>query len=134
MAPRTQKSAVAALGLLLFMTGCSLSPLAKRTSAFSTAAVATAKDTANAYEIVEQTHHDSEVGALVTSFDTDGFHPEKILPFMPPKDMETRTRILDGLSRYAETLAYVSGDQPLSTVDDQAKALGTSLQELSKAV
>jgi hypothetical protein len=123
---------VAALALLALAAGCSVSPLARRASAFATAATAAAKDTTNAYALVEQTHHDAEVQAMVANFDTQGFDPAKIKPFMSPQDMEARTKILDGLSKYAEELAYVSGDQPMTDFDTQADAVGKSLQDLSK--
>lgn len=122
-----------AMAVLVLLAGCSLSPLARRTSAFATAATATAKDTTNAYALVEQAHHDAEIAAMVANFDKDGFHPETIEPFMPAKDMEARTRVLEGLSRYAETLAYVSGDAPMNDVDMQTTALGKSLEDLSKS-
>ncbi len=130
---KTLRLHVAALVLLSFLSGCSLSPLAKRTADFSSAAAATSIDTASAYQIVERAHYDTEVATLVANYDTDGFHPEKIKPFLKPEDQETRTRILNGLTQYAETLAEVSGDQPLADVDKQAAVLGNSLKDLSKS-
>jgi hypothetical protein len=115
------------------LAGCAISPLSKRTAAFSTAAVAAAQSTTNAYQVVEQSYYDSQVAALVVGFEKDGFHPENIQHFMSSKDMETRTRVLDGLKQYAETLAEVSGDQPLNVLDTQAAAFGKSLQDLSKS-
>lgn len=131
--PRKFRSAVVILGLLTVLAGCTISPLGRRTSNFSTAAATTAMETANAYEMVERTHYETEVAALVANYDRDGFQPEKIKPFLSVKDKETRTRILDGLTRYAETLAEVSGDRPLKEIDTQAKALGESLRDLSKS-
>ncbi|HVZ84885.1 MAG TPA: hypothetical protein VG893_14510 [Terracidiphilus sp.] len=116
---------------LVTLAGCSVSPMVKRASAFATAATAAAKDTTNAYALVEQTHHDAEVQAMIANFDKEGFHPEKIKPFMSAQDMTARTKILDGLSKYAETLAYIGGDQPMTDFDTQAEALGKSLQDLS---
>lgn len=124
--------AVAALGLLA-LTGCSVSPLARRAAAFAPAATAAAKDTTAAYALVEQTHNQTEIATLVSNFDTDGFDLDKIKPFMPPKDMEARTKVLAGLAQYAEMLAYVSGDEPLTEFDTQAAALGKSLQTLSQS-
>lgn len=114
------------------LAGCAISPLSKRTAAFSTAAVAATQSTTNAYQVVEQSYYDSQVAALVVGFEKDGFHPENIQNFMSSKDMETRARVLDGLKQYSETLAEVSGDQPLNSLDTQAAALGKSLQDLSK--
>lgn len=126
---------MAALAALLAcgLAGCSLSPLAKRAAVFAPAATAAAKDTTAAYALVEQTHRDTEMAALVVSFDSEGFDPDQMKPFVPEADMAVRTKILAGLAKYAETLAYVSGDQPLTGVDTQTEALGKSLQELSKS-
>ena len=123
---------VVALMGLASLTGCSMSPMSKRTAAFSSAAVATTQKTTQAYQLVEQSHHDSQVAALVLSFDKDGFHPSNIKPFVPPEDMKVRTRVLEGLTKYAETLAEISSDQPLTALDTQAAAFGKSLQTLSK--
>lgn len=123
---------IALLALVAMVAGCAISPIAKRASAFATAATAATKNTTDAYALVEQTHHGAEVQAMVANFDTEGFHPEKIQPFMPAEDMAARTKILDGLSTYAETLAYVSGDQPMTDFDTQSASLGKSLQAMSK--
>jgi hypothetical protein len=122
---------VVLLGITL-LESCAISPLSKRTAAFSTAAVAATQSTTNAYQVVEQSYYESQVAALVVGFDKEGFRPESIQPFMAPKEMETRTRVLDGLKQYAETLAEVSGDKAMSGLDTQATAFGKSLQELSK--
>lgn len=120
-------SAVLACGL----AGCSLSPLAKRAAAFAPAAAAAAKDTTAAYVLVEQTHQQQEIAAIVTNFDQDGFSSDKLKPFVDDEDMAARKQILDGLAKYAETLAWVSGDQPMTEFDTQAAALGKSLQSLA---
>jgi hypothetical protein len=130
---KTVLKIVAAAGILLVEVGCSLSPLSTWIAAFSTAAVATEQNTANAYQLVEHAYYDSQIASLVVNFDADGFHPETIEPFMPAREMEARTRILDGLKQYAENLAEISGDQPLNDLDTQAAAFGESLQNLSKS-
>ena len=122
---------VALIGLASF-SGCSISPMSKRTAAFSTAAVATTQKTTQAYQLVEKSYHDSQVAALVDGFDQDGFHPEQMQPFISAGDMKVRTVVLEGLTKYAETLALVSSDQPMTTLDTQAAAFGKSLQALSK--
>ena len=119
------------VGLLVGATGCSLSPLSKRTASFATVAVAATKDSASAYEVVERSDYDVQVASLVLNFDKDGFHPETIQPFLSSKDMEARTRVLEALKQYAETLAEVSGNHPLEEIDTEAAALGSSLQAIS---
>ena len=123
---------VVALIGLASLTGCSISPMSKRTAAFSTAAVATTQKTTKAYQVVEQSYHDSQIASLVDAYDQAGFHPEQIQPFVSAEDMKVRTRVLEGLTKYAETLAEISSDQPLKSLDVQAAAFGKSLQTLSR--
>ena len=121
----------AGLGMALLVAGCSVSPLVKNASKFATEATAASKDATNAYLLVEQEHYNAEVERLVTDFGTAKFDLNSIQPFMPPDEMEARTRLIKGLSAYAETLAVVAGDQPLTDVDTQAEAVGKSLKDLS---
>ncbi len=118
---------LAALALLALSTGCSMSPLAKRASAFATAATAAAKNTANAYALVEQTHHDAEVQAMVANFDAQGFDPARIKPFMPVEDMEARTKILDGLRQVCRD-AGVCERRP---GDDRLRHAGCSARKVA---
>src|ERR1039458_3389916 len=109
----------AGLGMALLVAGCSVSPMLKRASDFATAATAASKDATNAYQLVEQEHYNAEVERLVTDFGTAKFNLDSIQPFMQPDEMEARTKLIKGLSAYAETLAMVAGDQPLTEVDTQ---------------
>lgn len=115
----------------VFVAGCSVSPLTKRAVTFSTAATAAATDTANAYQMVEDTYYQAQVASLVVSFDENGFDPNSIKAFMPEKDMEARTEVIEGLHEYAELLAEVSGDAPVTALNTQTQALGTALQNFS---
>lgn len=117
--------------MVLLVAGCSVSPMVKKASDFATAATAASEDATNAYQLVEQVHYDAELERLVTDFGTAGFDLNSIQPFMKPEDMDVRTRLIKGLSEYAETLAAVAGDQPLTDMDTQAEAVGKSLRDLS---
>jgi hypothetical protein len=107
--------------------------MVKKASDFATAATAAAKDATNAYQLVEQEHYNAEVERLVADFGTAGFDLNSIQPFMPPDDMDARTKLIKGLSEYAEALAAVAGDKPLTDMDTQAEAVGKSLTDLSKS-
>jgi hypothetical protein len=121
----------AALSLLLLLSGCSVSPLSQRATAFSTAATATTLKVQNAYQLVEQSYTDAQMASLVDNFDTKGFDPSQIQPFMPSAAMQARTQMIAGLQQYATLLAEVSGKQPVTALDTQSEALGKSLQALS---
>lgn len=117
-------------GLFPLLTGCALSPLATRTAAFSTAATATINQTNSAYELVNQTYFDTQVALLVANYNRSGFDPSKIKPFLPPADLAVRAQVLQGLQQYATLLAEVSGNQPITDLETQAKATGSSLKTL----
>lgn len=117
-------------GLFPLLTGCALSPLATRTAAFSTAATATINQTNSAYELVNQTYFDTQVALLVANYNRSGFDPSKIKPFLPTADLAVRAQVLQGLQQYATLLAEVSGNQPITDLETQAKATGSSLKTL----
>ncbi|MGA2350219.1 MAG: hypothetical protein ABSF70_07295 [Terracidiphilus sp.] len=114
------------------LSGCAISPLASRTAEFSSAATATIAQTTNAYQLVNQTYADAQMAMLVARYDTAGFDADKIKPYLPAKDLEVRTKVLNGLQQYAALLAEVSGNQPISDFETQAKAAGGSLVQLQQ--
>ncbi|MGC2617406.1 MAG: hypothetical protein WA414_00105 [Acidobacteriaceae bacterium] len=121
-----------ACGVLLMVSGCALSPLGKRATAFSTAATATTLQVKNGYQVVEQSYYDVQVANLVKTFDSQGFEPGKIQPFLSEPDMKVRTQLLEGLQQYATLLAAVSGDTAVTALDKQSEAVGQDLTSLSK--
>jgi hypothetical protein len=121
----------AALPLLLLVSGCSISPLSQRATAFSTAATATTLKVQNAYQLVEQSYSDAQMASLVNNFDTKGFNRSQIQTFIPSDAMQARTQMIAGLQQYAALLAEVSGNQSIKAMDTQSEAVGKSLQALS---
>jgi hypothetical protein len=73
-----------------------------------------------------------QVERLVVNYDREGFHPDQIKKFLTDEDMGPRQELLKGLQIYAQSLAELSGGKPISTLDEQAKALGSQLQALSQ--
>jgi len=128
--------AVVLTGLVAALSGCSLSlslsPLAARTASFSTAATATIAQTTNAYQLVNQAYSDAQMATLVATYDTTPFDAAKIKPFLPAKDLEVRTQVLNGLQQYATLLAEVSGNQPITDLETQATAAGSALVKLQQ--
>jgi len=118
--------------LVLALSGCALSPLATRTAAFSNAATAAIRQTNNAYQLVNRAYSDAQVATLVANYDTTPFDAGKFKPFLPEKDLAVRTQVLNGLQQYATLLAEVSGNQPITELETQAKAAGNSLVNLSQ--
>ncbi len=127
--PRLHLPALAVFALAL--SSCSHSPLVLRTSAFATAATDTANNTEDAYELVEASFRDAQTASMIAHFDTSGFDPSQIQPFLPEADRKVRSDVINGLRTYAELLASVSGDQPSKDIDASAKTVATSLQSIS---
>ena len=130
---RQSARSLIACSLLAASLGCSLSPLAKRTAAFSVAATTATQQTENAYELVERTYEQAQVARLVRRYDAAGFDPATITPFLPEHDREVRVHVLKGLLAYAQLLADVSGDRPLHEMDTATTALAASLKDLPAA-
>jgi len=123
--------AITALASTLILAGCALSPLAKRTASFSTAAAATVQDASNAYQVVEQAHQQMDIDKLVVTFDPTKPNQLVLKSFLTDQDLQAHTDALNGIQQYAELLAEVSGDQPLTALDAPATALATSIKNIS---
>jgi len=134
MAQNIPLRGLALTAVLAGLAGCSLSPLARRTSDFSSAAMATSIELTAAYDTVETVHRQRQTARLVREYDpARGLDRNAIQPLFPAKDRKVREQIVASLTRYAETLAAVSGDQPLKAVDTGAQALNTSLHSLASS-
>lgn len=131
MRPLTRIQYAAALVLLLLLSGCSVTPLTRRATEFSTAATATTVKVQNAYQLVEASYIDAQMASLVNNFNTKGFSPTQIHSFMPSAAMQARMQMIAGLQQYATLLAEVSGNEAVTALDTQSEALGKSLQGLS---
>jgi hypothetical protein len=118
---------------LFFLSGCAVSPLSQRAATFSTAASATVVKMQSAYQLVETTYEDAAMASLVNQFDTKGFDPASIQPFIADADMKARTDLMSALQQYATLLAEVSGSSEVTELDKESEALGTNLEELAKA-
>lgn len=121
-----------AVCVLTMVSGCGLSPLGKRATAFSTAASATTLQVKNGYQVVEESYYDVQVDNLVKNFDTEGFKTDNIKPFLTADDMKARTQLLEGLQQYATLLAAMSGNEAVAALDKQSEAVGKDLESLSK--
>jgi len=123
--------ASAALCCCLLTAGCGVSPLATRVSAFGAAASLIAKDSSASYDTVERTVYNAEVSSLVLDFDTKGFDPAGIKPFLSGEDLAARHSMLDALQHYATFLQDVGGNAPLDAVNTATAELGQRLHSLS---
>jgi hypothetical protein len=68
----------------------------------------------------------------VAQYDTKGFQPSLITPFLSAQQLQVRIAVLQGLSTYAQGLAEIAGDDQMTEFDNQTKALGQQLLSLDK--
>lgn len=129
------QAGVVTIGALLcaaaMVSGCAMPPLAKRATAFSTAASTATLQVKSAYAVVEQSFDEVQVATLEKTFDKQGFDPEKFQPFLSGEDMKARMQLLEGLQQYATLLAEISGNQAVAAVDKQSEAVGQKMEALS---
>jgi hypothetical protein len=124
-----------ALPLLLFFSGCSVSPLAKHTAEFSTATNAVVDSSENAYRGAVRLHDDEQLSAAVQKYDTNQpWDPHNIKHLIDARGLDARTDILEGLKTYAQTLADVTNVGHSDSLDASATSVGTSLQQMSAAL
>jgi hypothetical protein len=113
------------------VTCCGVAPLATRATRFGAAASAVAKDSSAAYDTVEKAVFDAQVSAVVLDFDSKGFDPGKIKPFLSGEDLEARHVLLRALKRYADSLQDVAGKRAAGELDAEVSGLGQQLKDLS---
>ncbi|WP_157467296.1 hypothetical protein [Edaphobacter aggregans] len=133
---RPRKTAVRALcALVLLLTGCSLSPLARRTAAFSSATSLVVDNSENAYRAAVRLNDEAQASLLVARYDSaQPMDPHSLRHLIDPQDLEARTEVLDGLRTYARTIADLSSGVSSSRLDDAAAAVGANLQKMGSAL
>ena len=132
MRPR-QTAAGVLCASLLTLVGCSLSPLARPTAAFSGATSQVVDNSENAYRAAVRLNDEAQASMLVARFDSAPMDPHSLKHLMEPQDLEARTEVLDGLRTYAQTIADLSSGVSSSKLDDAATSVGTNLQKLGAA-
>ena len=120
---------------LFWLAGCSISPLARNTAEFSSAASLVVHNTQNAYRKAVRVNEEAQASLLVTRFDTDHpMDPHAIRPLIDQKGLETRTEVLDGLRTYAQTIADLASGVSSPKLDEAATACGSNLKSLGDAL
>jgi hypothetical protein len=105
--------------------------LTTRVSAFGNAASRVAKDSSASYDTIEKTVYNAEVSTLVLDFDTKGFDPSRIKPFLSGDDLAARHSLLRALRHYAALLQDVAGKAPIDQLNTAAASLGQELHSLA---
>jgi len=120
---------------LLVLSGCSISPLARNTAAFSSAASLVVENTQNAYRAAVRLNEDAQASLLVARFDTDHpMDPHSIRPLIDERGLKARTEVLDGLRIYAQTIADLASGVSSPKLDEAAASCGSNLKSLGDAL
>jgi hypothetical protein len=133
MRPLNLLPGTAACGLLL-LAGCSLSPLAKNTAAFSRSTGLVVDNTENAYRAAVRLDLEEQTEKMTAHFGTsDPIDPHTIKPLIDERGLMVRTKILDGLRTYAVRLAALTSGASPKGLDEAAAACGVNLQSLGNS-
>lgn len=125
----------ATLALGIFATGCSLTPLAKHTTAFSTSANQVITSSEDAYRAAIDLHDKEQVSAGVLLVEADKpWDYDKITPLISPEGFNTRTRILDALKTYSQSLSSVTSGLDSPALTAASTSAGSDLKTLGATV
>jgi hypothetical protein len=129
-------AAAATVTLSVLATGCSLTPLAKHTAAFSTAATLVINSSEDAYRGANQLRQDEQVAAAVSDYDKNPkWSPyTDTKPLLTTEQLNARITVLDGLKAYAASLVQITGSQSSNDLDTAAAGVGSNLESLSSTV
>jgi hypothetical protein len=123
-----------ALALGLVLTGCSLSPLAKHTAAFSSATNLVVDNSTNAYRAAITLHDEEQVSEGVLLFEEGKpWDPHSVQPLISEQGLNTRLQVLAALKTYAQSLSDLTSGLASPALTAAATSTGSSLQSLSAA-
>ena len=121
------------------ITGCSLSPLAKHSIAFSQASDIVVTNSKDAYRAANELRQREQIAAAVYGYGKDPhWSPYKdIRPLLTSDQLGARIKVLDGLKSYADSLVQLTVKESNSDSDalnSAAAGVGSNLKTLSRTV
>lgn len=124
-----------ALSLSLLATGC-LSPLNKRSVAFSGAVTPVVDQAAAAYHDANAIHDLRVDYDAVAEFDAKEpvYNPRHTEELLPDKDLDARLKVLAALQLYAKNLTAITNGTDSPALQDASKALGGALSSGANSI
>jgi hypothetical protein len=122
------------LALLVLLAGCTTSPLAKNTAAFSSAANLVIDSSEDAYRATVRLHNQEQIAAAVARYDTTpNWDPHNLglTPLIGDAGLEARSQVLQGLRFYAQTLSDLTNHINSEKLDAATTSAGKNLKDLS---
>jgi len=98
---------------------------------FADAVTLATENSKGAFQVVDQKYVEIEADTLVVDYEKTGFDPRRIRHLLTADELQVRVDLLNALQQYAKTLSQVSSDSKLQEFDDQTKAFGKNLQDLT---
>lgn len=128
-------SALVFVSACLFFAGCSLSPLAKHTAAFSSATNRVIDNCASAYRSAIDLHdqEQSSLGVLKV-LEGEPWDPHDTKPLISPAGLASRLRVLAALKTYAQSLSDLTSGLDSKALDTAAASTGSNLKGLSDEI
>ena len=125
--------ALLAVPASLWMCGCSLTPLAKQTAAFSNATTAVVNGSEDAYRAANRLYFEEQMAAAVLNYDAQPtWDPHSVQPLLTKRQLEVRYTLLDGLKAYAQRLSEIENSpKAQKDLDTAAKDVGNNLVALT---
>ena len=121
--------------MLLAVTGCSLTPLAKQTAAFSAATNLVADHSQDAYRTANNIYFESQLFTAVRAYDTDPtWNPGKIQPLLSRDQIKARTDLLNLLKDYAQHVADIENSPNQKALNGPAAGVGSGASSLVSSI
>jgi hypothetical protein len=112
--------------IVLGLSSCASQNPAEQINKFSQAATAITSQTQNSYQAVQDEYLKAQTYRVIANYDTQGFNPALLTPFLPPEALQVRIDVLQGLSAYAQGLASLASDDQITQFDNETKKLGAA--------
>lgn len=127
---------VGVAGMLLWLSGCSLSPIARHAVAFHEATRVVIDSSEDAYAQANRLHHEVMVAKAVTDYDknTQWSPYTDVKPLLTPDQLDARIKVLDGLKVYSATLVDLTAGKPNPALDAAAAGVGSNVKDLSGTI
>ncbi|MGO9339287.1 MAG: hypothetical protein ACLPY1_17465 [Terracidiphilus sp.] len=128
-------AAAVILSVMLLTSGCATIRAGKHPATFSNAANLVVENTTNAYKAAMDLHDRDRVAAGVIKVETgEPWDFNQIKPLITPEGLKTRTKILDGLKLYAQSLADVTAGVDSPALKSAAKSTAGDLEGLGATI
>jgi hypothetical protein len=127
--------ALSALGICLLITSCSLKPMAKHATAFSTVSTEVIENSEDAYRAAIDLHDREMVSAGVLKVEAGkAWDYDQLTPLMTPEALRARIQILEALKCYAQSLTQVTSGLASPALTAAATSTGTNLKTLGATI